>query len=215
MTQNQAQNQDILSILSRIETRLSNVEKKLGIQNTFEKLEQKNPSEVQDFYFSSIVKKDDIPLILSWMPKKVKNFELLYDSIKDGSNAGAFHKKCDAKKPTITFVKTKKNRRFGGYTEKTWNESNGNYIVDENAFLFSIDEKEKYIVSQPKYSIYNNAIYGPTFGGAHDLYISNFCTQNNESYSSGRDYKLKSKYALNGENNFIVESYEVYHVIYE
>ena len=68
------------------------------------------------------------------MPKKVKNFELLYDSIKDGSNAGAFHKKCDAKKPTITFVKTKKNRRFGGYTEKTWNESNGNYIIDENAF---------------------------------------------------------------------------------
>ena len=49
----------------------------------------------------------------------------------------------------------------------------------------------------------------------HDLYISNFCTQNNESYSLGRDYKLKSKYALNGENNFIVESYEVYHVIYE
>ena len=143
MTQNQAQNQDILSILSRIETRLSNVEKKLGIQNTFEKLEQKNPSEVQDFYFSSIVKKDDIPLILSWMPKKVKNFELLYDSIKDGSNAGAFHKKCDTKKPTITFVKTKKNRRFGGYTEKTWNESNGKYIIDENAFLFSIDEKEK------------------------------------------------------------------------
>ena len=86
MTQNQAQNQDILSILSRIETRLSNVEKKLGIQNTFEKLEQKNPSEVQDFYFSSIVKKDDIPLILSWMPKKVKNFDFLYDSIKDGSN---------------------------------------------------------------------------------------------------------------------------------
>ena len=95
--------------------------------------------------------KDDLPLILSWMPKKVKNFELLYDSIKDGTNTGAFHKKCDGKKPTITFVKTKKNRRFGGYTEKCWNESPGSFVVDENSFIFSIDEKEKYPVSQTKY----------------------------------------------------------------
>ena len=212
MSQTPEQNQDILS---RIEIRLSNIEKKLGIQNIFEKLDQKNPLEVQDFYFSSIVKKDDIPLILSWMPKKVKNFELLYDSIKDGTNVGAFHKKCDGKKPTITFIKTKKNRRFGGYTEKSWNEASRNYVVDDNAFLLSFDEKEKYPVSQPKYAIYNDPSYGPTFGGQHDLYVSNFCDQNNESYSQGRDYKLKSKFVLNSENNFIVESYEVYHVIYE
>ena len=99
---------DTLTILSRIEARLSNIEKKLGIRSIFDKIEQKNASEVKDFYFSSIISKDDIPLILSWMPKKVKNFELLYDSIKDGTNTGAFHKKCDGKKPTITFVKTKK-----------------------------------------------------------------------------------------------------------
>ena len=206
---------DTLTILSRIEARLSNLEKKLGIRNIFDKIEQKNASEVKDFYFSSIISKDDIPLILLWMPKKVKNFELLYDSIKDGTNTGAFHKKCDGKKPTITFVKTKKNRRFGGYTEKCWNESNGNYIVDENSFIFSIDEKEKYPVSQAKYSIYNNDSYGPTFGGGHDLYISNFCNQNNTNYASGRDYKSSHKFSLNLENNFIVESYEVYHVIYE
>lgn len=215
MTQTPQQSQDIVSILSRIEARLSNLETKLGIQNIFDKLEQKDPSEVKDFYFSSIVSKDDIPLILSWMPKKVKNFELLFDSLKDGTNAGAFHKKCDGKKPTITFIKTKKNRRFGGYTEKCWNESSGKYVVDENSFLFSIDEKEKYPVSQPKYSIYNNEWDGPTFGGGHDLYVSNFCNQNNESYSLGRDYKLSHKFSLNLENNFIVESYEVYHVIYE
>ena len=206
---------DILPILSRIEARLSNLEKKLGIHNIFEKLDQKDPSEVKDFYFSSIISKEDIPLILSWMPNKVKNFELLYDSIKDGSNTGAFHKKCDGKKPTITFIKTNKNRRFGGYTEKCWNESNGNYIVDDNSFLFSIDEKEKYPISQPKYAIYNNDAYGPTFGGQHDLHICNFCCENNSSYSEGRDYKLTHKFSLNLERNFIVQSYEVYHVIYE
>ena len=111
--------------------------------------------------------------------------------------------------------KQKKNRRFGGYTEKCWNESSGNYIADENSFIFSIDEKEKYPVSQTKYSIYNNDSYGPTFGGGHDLYISNFCNQNNNSYASGRDYKSSQKFSLNLENNFIVESYEVYHIIYE
>lgn len=206
---------DTLTILSRIEARLSNIEKKLGIRSIFDEIAQKKASEVKDFYFSSIISKDDIPLILSWMPKKVKNFELLYDSIKDGTNTGAFHKKCDGKKPTITFVKTKKNRRFGGYTEKCWNESSGNYIADEKSFIFSIDEKEKYPVSQTKYSIYNNDSFGPTFGGGYDLYISNFCNQNNTSYASGRDYKSSQKFSLNLENNFIVESYEVYHVIYE
>lgn len=206
---------DTLTILSRIESRLSNLEKKLGIQNIFDKIDQKSPSEIKDFYFSSIVTKDDLPLILSWMPKKVKNFELLYDSIKDGTNTGAFHKKCDGKKPTITFVKTKKNRRFGGYTEKCWNESPGSYVVDENSFIFSIDEKEKYPVSQTKYSIYNNDSYGPTFGGGHDLYISNFCNENNLSSAQGRDYKSTHRLSLNLEDNFIVESYEVYQVIYE
>ena len=56
-------------------------------------------------------------------------------------------------------MKTEKNRKFGGYTERYWNVSNGNYIVDENAFIFSFDEKEKYPVSQPKYAIFNNESY--------------------------------------------------------
>ena len=46
-----------------------------NIQIDNDKIEQKNASEVKDFYFSSIISKDDIPLILSWMPKKVKNFD--------------------------------------------------------------------------------------------------------------------------------------------
>ena len=65
------------------------------------------------------------------------------------------------------------------------------------------------------YSIYNNDSYGPTFGGGHDLYISNFCNENNLSNAQGRDYKSTHRLSLNLEANFIVESYEVYQVIYE
>jgi hypothetical protein len=41
---------------------------------------------------------------------------LIYQATRDGWTADNFHNKCDYQGPTITIVKTNKNRIFGGFT---------------------------------------------------------------------------------------------------
>ncbi len=65
---------------------------------------------------SSIIKKDEEEMILGWMEKKPKKFELLLDSNIDGDTTSTFYNKCGKKCPTIVFVKTTDGYRFGGYT---------------------------------------------------------------------------------------------------
>ena len=72
------------------------------------------------------------------------------------------------------------------------------------------------------YGIYSNNGYGPTFGGGHDLYISNACNANKNSYSNlGHSYATSSKFGygsnaakslLAGSYNFYVNEYEVYYL---
>ena len=62
--------------------------------------------------------------------------------------------------------------------------------------------------------------YGPTFGGGHDLHISDNCDKNTNSYSRlGHTYKLPAGYSyyttqayslLAGSYNFKVDEYEVF-----
>ena len=47
-----------------------------------------------------------------------KEIKLIYKATKDGDSASKYHELCDNKYPTITLIKTKKNRRFGHYMEK-------------------------------------------------------------------------------------------------
>ena len=45
--------------------------------------------------------------------------------------------------PTVSLIKTKKERIFGGFTKVEWTNKKI-MLKDENAFLFSINNKEKY-----------------------------------------------------------------------
>ena len=84
--------------------------------------------------------------------------------------------------------------------------SGSEYRYDSNAFLFSLVNKPgwapvklpqtgKYS-SRRQYSIYNNPSYGPTFGGGHDIYISNYASSNRNSYSNlGYTYSPPSGYS--------------------
>ena len=166
---------------------------------------------------SKIIKSfnDIIPIsigIQEKLKKKIKDIKLLYRASRDG-DGNQFHSKCDGKPNTVTFVKAKNGRKFGGFAEKEWNSKN-NWINDSNAIVFSLDNNECYYYNNNGYMIYGSSSYGPSWGGGYDLYLSNGCLSNNESGTtqSSFDYKGK-KNALSGSNNFQVEDYETYELI--
>ena len=141
--------------------------------------------------------------------------KLLYRASRDGDKASTFHLKCDGKGSTLTIVKSDKNLRFGGYTSISWNASLNNYFSEGVNFLFSIDLVKYFKPFQNlENSTYHNSSYGPTFGGNHDLKISDNCMNNNSSYNAnGYTYQKNSNYELNGGTQYFkVLDYEVFQI---
>jgi len=81
-------------------------------------------------------------------------------------------------------------------------------------FLFSITLNKKYrLIKNHGYAIFDIATYGPTFGGGHDLHISNECNMNLGSYcadNASNSYEVEPYYDLAGGHHFKVIDYEVY-----
>ena len=163
--------------------------------------------------------------------KPIKAIELLFRGSRDGFASTTFHQKCDNKYNTVTIVRTEHKRTIAGYTFYRWNEAINNYYsnVGKQTYLLQLDIKQKYIPVSDKNLIYCHNGYGPTFGGGHDLYISNNCDTNNSSYCNfptiyngegpHRYNNNQISYqaicgATNGKN-FIVTDYEVFQVIYD
>ena len=70
-----------------------------------------------------------------------------------------------------------------------YSDSSNAYGYSSNAFIFSLINKEglapfKSMVKSPKHAIFRNGGYGPTFGGGHDIYISNNANSNTGSYTN-------------------------------
>lgn len=159
------------------------------------------------------------------MQKNIKKIQKLYQATVDGDSSKKFHEKCDNIRNTLVIIKDDANRRYGGFTTETWNDYDGktNYKKDLNAFIFSIDTKNFYDVVDYEHAILCANNFGPTFGGGHEIHVSNKCTQNNFSY--GRtdkkyyDFKGdKNKEGIldnrNGEGHYI-KDYEVFSVSFE
>ena len=102
--------------------------------------------------------------ISSRLNKQVKNLKILYKASKDGDSPKIFHDKCDDIINTLCIYKSKKNRRFGGFTTQKWNSASGEYIKDKNSFLFSLDKKKIYPNNPRKCAIFCSPNCGPSFG---------------------------------------------------
>ena len=209
----------LTNYMSSLNERVTSLEKQvkelMSIKDEYEKLKQleiKNKNRY--FKDSSIVKLEDEDTIMTWFEKKPTKFNKLLDSKIDGDSTNAFENKCAKKCPTMVFVKTTNGYRFGGFTTVLW--THGSFGKDNKAFLFSLDRKEKYNITNENYANYLSSGCDFYFGGGADLILYNNCTSNKSNYVTNASFTtIPANYAINGgECYFTVSSYEVYQIEY-
>ncbi|XP_049338792.1 interferon-induced protein 44-like isoform X1 [Astyanax mexicanus] len=92
---------------------------------------------------------------------------LLFKASVHGYTGAAFHQKCDNQGPTVTVAYNISGYIFGAYTSKNYAQT-GQNILDENAFLFSFNEREmkkdplRVVCAAGQYSSYDTST-GPYF----------------------------------------------------
>ena len=95
---------------------------------------------------------------------KVMTLTLLFSGSTHGWQKSKFHELCDEKGPTITVMKSKAGRVFGGFAMQSWDSKTGRK-ADEKAFIYSIDRQQIYRVIDAQKALWCRFNWGPSFGG--------------------------------------------------
>ena len=186
----------------------------------------KSLGKISYFYFDSLIVKDDInqqKTVTNWISQKIKNnvinFEKIFTMSINGNSSKDFHKFCDNKGPTLTLIKTTKDKTFGGFTPLNW-EYKGDSLIDENnqTFVFSLNSMKKFdLISKERTAIYCNWEYGPSFG-ASDLSIESNMKKGETYANEYTNFFSEDNLELLGEkgenNSFDIKEIEVFTVIY-
>ena len=143
---------------------------------------------------------------------KNKKYRLLFRASRDGDKANTFHSLCDKYSNLIILIKTKKGARFGGYTSSKF-RSSAHLKFDNNAFLFSLDNKKVFNIIPGEYAIYCYDNTGPCFSKT-SLYIPNsFFSKPGKTSKAGGPFQFKKDYELNrGVEQFLVDELEIFQV---
>ncbi|CAM4850396.1 unnamed protein product [Rotaria magnacalcarata] len=152
--------------------------------------------------------------------KTNQRWELIYKAKRDGFDANTFHSRCNNKGPTITIIQSNSNHLFGGYTAIPWT-SDGSFKNDTTAFLFTLTNPHsipptKYLIdsAQAKYTVRHGSSFGPTFGGGHDIHLTNVSNANNSNYTKFPDTYLdttgKGNNTFTGATYFTTSDIEVF-----
>lgn len=145
---------------------------------------------------------------------------LLYRGSRDGYKAARFHELCDNKGPTISLIRSKCSKVFGGYTSAPWTSIRG-YKKDEKAFLFSLTSKIKYKAKdQANNKVGHTPEYLIVFGKPNDLWLKADCDVQKNPYRIAKYiYTLQEDMVGNtvekqeeAEFTFQVQELEVYSV---
>ena len=185
---------------------------------------EKEKSETLDLNKSYILKNlEEKTKVKEWISEngRIKNIKLLYRATEDGDTSENFYKKCGQKGPTLSIIKTKKERRFGGFSMTEWNCKESNQqLFDNKAFLYSLDYMKKYKILKPSYAIgyfpfSNCLVYGNNYDSKGLILHSSFLTkEKGQENHSSKVYDMPSDYCLSGENYFSIDEVEVYQIIF-
>ena len=154
----------------------------------------------------------DQKLVKDWLNNKNFKAELLFRKTRDGSKPKDFHERCDNKGITITFIETEKGYKFGGYTELQWN-SKGKFQKDKSTFIFSFNNREKYLPRNNNDSIYCGSNYGPVFGCSQaDIALGSDSLEKGQCYKDKTNTFLSDRILTNGDEFWDVKEIEVYKI---
>jgi len=164
-----------------------------------------------------ITKLNDYNLInnkLEDIYKQKIEYELLYRASEDGAFGKIFKKKCSNTKKTLIIVESKNNKKFGGFTEAVWNNSNNNY-EDKNAFCFSIDKNKIYTIKNYGSAIFCKKDSGPIFCdifGIKNKFVSEGGYSSNLEIESEKYEGITENYELAGEEFFKIKELEAFKI---
>jgi hypothetical protein len=110
-----------------------------------------------------------------------------------------------------------KGRVCGGFASVSW-KSEGNYVEDDQACLFSVDLEKKYPVN----SVWHRADFGPCFGRKGELQANakvpmkaGDCMTRSEFPENKIHPDPEGNSPLTGEKkNFVISELEVFKIIY-
>ena len=138
---------------------------------------------------SKITTINEIEFIINRLKKRnlIKNenfkFKLLFRGTRDGDDTYKLHKICDKKQNIIIFMKNDQGKNYGGFSHIGWEsrpEDKWEYYKDNDAFLFSLDNKKIFNAIKEKVNICwrNSDEYGLCFYESLYFY-NNFLAQHN------------------------------------
>jgi hypothetical protein len=150
---------------------------------------------------------------------KIQEIKQIFKASSNGDNINAFQESCMYVKNILVLILSDEKKCFGGFTSAEFDNNNG-YKHDENAFIFSINNKEIYpILNRYKRMAINcyDDWYISVFG--NDIYICDcFFSKNGnitqEGFYDYSDSKIKGDYKLTGKKYFSVSELEVYQIVF-
>jgi hypothetical protein len=117
--------------------------------------------------------------------------------------------------PTLVIVRSATGHTFGGYASAAWN-SGGNYINAAGCFLFLVenphgDAPTCFECNDNANAMYGYPSHGPTFGGGHDIHISDNGASSYTGFPcSYTDTLGRARATFTGDEDFTPEDYEVW-----
>ena len=168
-------------------------------KNILKKFKNYYPFDTNILNSDNVEEKKQIDYLLESLDSP-DSLKLLYRGSENNFSASQFHVKCDNIPNTVTLVRNEFRKTIAGFSKYEWDGSQNRVVSDagKNAFLLSLDCKEKLLPKDDQNLIYNHPNYGPTFGGgsqsvkngAFSLKISDSCKLfPNSSATSSAQYR--------------------------